>query len=124
VTTIFSERLAVLDVIGEKALAAPDPWHAFTGYLEDLYGLQIQDRGLNDVLARDLPNALEVISAYHRGAGHAETLIERASAAGVLRADYSIADMATLTRAMAQVIRDSPGEWRRFLSIYVEGLRG
>ena len=45
-------------------------------------------------------------------------------AAGVLRADFSIADMATLTRAMAQVIRDVPGEWRRFLSIYVEGLRG
>ncbi|WP_439664156.1 TetR/AcrR family transcriptional regulator [Lentzea sp. HUAS TT2] len=122
VSVIFLDRLTALDVIGEKALADPDPWHAFTVYLDDLYGLQAEDRGLNDVLARDLPNAPEVVSACHRGAGHAEALITRAIEGGVLRADFSIVDMATLTRAMAQVIRDSPGEWRRFLSIYVDGL--
>jgi AcrR family transcriptional regulator len=123
VTEIFPERLAALDVIGEKALADPDPFHAFAGYLEDIFALQAQDRGLNDILARDLPNAPGMVAACHRGAGHAEILISRAVEGGVLRPDYSIADMATLTRAMAQVIRDVPGEWRRFLSIYVEGLR-
>jgi AcrR family transcriptional regulator len=122
VTAIFPDRLAALDVIGEKALADPDPWHAFAGYLDDLFALQAEDRGLNDILARDLPDAPHVVSACHRSAGHAEILIARAIGAGVLRADYSIADMATLTRAMAQVIRDTPDEWRRFLSIYVEGL--
>jgi AcrR family transcriptional regulator len=123
VSAIFPERLAALDVIGEKALADPDPWRAFVVYLDDLYALQAEDRGLNDILARDLPNAPEVVTACHRGAGHSETLIMRAITGGVLRPDYTITDMATLTRAMAQVIRDSPGEWRRFLSIYVEGLR-
>ncbi|WP_330270205.1 TetR/AcrR family transcriptional regulator [Lentzea sp. NBC_00516] len=123
VSAIFPERLAALDVIGEKALVDQDPWHAFVVYLEDLYALQAEDRGLNDILARDLPNAPEVVSACHRGAGHAETLIMHAIAGGGLRPDFSITDMATLTRAMAQVIRDSPGEWRRFLSIYVDGLR-
>jgi len=123
VASIFPQRLAALEVIGEKALAEPDPWQALAGYLEDLYAMQSEDRGLNDVLTRELPNAPQVVSACHRGAGHAGVLIDRALRAGVLRADYSIADLATLTRAMAQVIRDSPGEWRRFLSIYVEGLR-
>ncbi|MFI6100233.1 TetR/AcrR family transcriptional regulator [Lentzea sp. NPDC051213] len=123
VAAIFPERLAALDVIGEKALADPDPWHAFAGYLEDIFALQAQDRGLNDILARDLPDAPEVVSACHRGAGHAEVLIARALESGVLRGDYTLADVATLTRAMAQVIRDSPDEWRRFLSIYVAGLR-
>ncbi|MFS8100266.1 TetR/AcrR family transcriptional regulator [Lentzea alba] len=123
VAAIFPDRLAALDVIGAKALADPDPWHAFAGYLNDVYALQAEDRGLNDILARDLPNAPEVVSACHRGTGHAQLLITRAVEAGVLRADYTIADMVTLTRAMAQVIRDSPEEWQRFLSIYVEGLR-
>jgi AcrR family transcriptional regulator len=123
VAAIFPQRLAALDVIGEKAMADPDPWHAFVGYLNDLFALQAEDRGLNDVLARELPDAPEKVSACHRGTGHAETLIMRAITGGVLRPDYSITDVATLTRAMAQVIRDSPGEWRRFLSIYVEGLR-
>ena len=36
VTAIFPERLAALDVIGEKALADPDPWHAFATYLDDI----------------------------------------------------------------------------------------
>ncbi|MGW6446797.1 TetR/AcrR family transcriptional regulator [Lentzea sp. NPDC055074] len=121
-TAIFPERLATLDVIGEKALADDDPWRAFTVYLNDLYALQAEDRGLNDILARDLTDAPEVRSACHRSAGHAGVLVDRALAAGVLRADYSMTDLATLTMAMAQVIRDSPGEWQRFLSLYLEGV--
>lgn len=123
---IFPERLAALDTLGERALADPDPWHGFVGYLEDLFALHAGDRGLNDVLARDLPNAKRVVESCHRGAGHAAELISRAQDTGQLRADFTVADMATLTRAMAQVIRDSidtaPDEWRRFLAIYVAGL--
>jgi len=124
---IFPERLTALDRLAEQARAEPDPWLAFVGYLERLYALHARDRGLNDVLARQLPHVKSVVEACHRGAGHVDELIHRAQAAGQLRADFTIADMATLTRAMAQVIRDAteaaPDEWRRFLSIYVAGLR-
>jgi len=124
---IFPERLAALDTLAEQASAEPDAWRAFVGYLEGLYAMHARDRGLNDVLARQLPHVKGVVAACHRGAGHLDELIERAKAGGRLRPDFTIADMATLTRAMAQVIRDStaaaPDEWRRFLSIYVAGLR-
>jgi AcrR family transcriptional regulator len=124
---IFPERLAALDVLAEKALADPDPWQGFAGYLEELYALHARDRGLNDVLVRQLPNVEGVAQACHRGAGHVGELIARAQAGGKLRADFTMADMATLTRAMGQIIRDStdadPDEWRRFLRIYVAGLR-
>jgi AcrR family transcriptional regulator len=124
---IFPERLAALETLGEKALAEPDPWQAFAGYLEGLFAMHARDRGLNDVLARDLPNARGVVESCHRGAGHVSELITRAQEGGHLRADFTMSDMATLTRAMAQVIRDSidnaPDEWRRFLAIYVAGLR-
>lgn len=123
IAAIFPARLATLESIGEKALADTDPWRAFTGYLHDLFTLQAQDRSLNDVLARDLPNAPEVVEACHRATGHASTLIARAIAAGALRADYSITDLATLTRAMAPVIKDGPLDWPRFLTIYTEGLK-
>jgi AcrR family transcriptional regulator len=123
---IFPERLAALDTLAEKARAEPDPWQAFVGYLEGLYAMHAEDRGLNDVLAGQLPNAPEVVESCHRGAGHAAELIDRAKESGRLRADFTLSDLATLTRAMSQVIRDSidtaPDEWRRFLAIYVAGL--
>jgi AcrR family transcriptional regulator len=124
---IFPERLRALDTLREKAMAEPDPWQAFVGYLEGLFALHAEDRGLNDVLAGAIPNATGVVESCHRSAGHMGELIDRAIESGHLRADFTMSDMAVLTRAMAQVIRDSldtaPHEWRRFLGIYVAGLR-
>ena len=124
---IFPARLAALETLAEKAFAEPDPWQGFVGYLEGLYAMHAEDRGLNDVLAGELPTAKGVVEACHRGAGQAGELIERAKASGQLRADFTLVDLATLTRAMGQVIRDStdtaPDGWRRFLDIYVAGLR-
>lgn len=124
---IFPERLAALEALGEQALAEPDPWRGFVGYLEGVFAMHAKDRGLNDVLVRDLPDAKGVVESCHRGAGHAHELITRAQASGHLRQDFTMSDMATLTRAMAQVVRDTtdtaPDEWRRFLTIYVAGLR-
>ncbi|TDV57191.1 TetR/AcrR family transcriptional regulator [Actinophytocola oryzae] len=124
---IFPERLTELATLGERALADPDPWHGFVGYLEGVFALHARDRGLNEVLVRDLPNARGVVESCHTGAGHAAELVRRARESGRLRADYTTGDVATLTRAMAQVIRDSldtdPTEWRRFLAIYLAGLQ-
>lgn len=123
---IFPRRLAALDTLAEQAAAEPDPWQAFAGYLDGLFALHAGDRGLNDVLVRQLP-VEGVAQACHRGAGHLADLIHRAQDGGRLRPDFTMADMATLTRAVAQIIRDSPddapAEVRRFLSIYVAGLR-
>lgn len=92
-----------------------------------LYGLHARDRGLNDVLVRQLAHVRGVAEACHRGAGQVAELIRRAQDSGQLRADFTMADMVILTRAMAEVIRASidtaPDEWRRFLAIYVAGLR-
>jgi AcrR family transcriptional regulator len=123
---IFPERLAVLEALGRKALADPDPWQGFVGYLQDLFAMHAEDHGLNEVLARDLLNAAGVVKSCQQSAGHAAELIDRAHADGRLRPDFTLADMSTLTRAMARVIRDSldagTQEWQRFLAIYIDGL--
>lgn len=124
---IFPGQLAALDTLGEEALADPDPWRGFTGYLEGLFALHAKDRGLNDVLVRQASQIKAVADICHRGAKHVAELIRRAQASGQLRADFTLTDMATLTRAVAQVIREStdtaPNEWHRFLTIYIAGLR-
>ncbi|WP_203236972.1 TetR/AcrR family transcriptional regulator [Nocardia panacis] len=124
---IFPQRLAALDRIAEAALAEPDAWSGFVHFLEGLYALQAQDRGLNDALAQRYPEAKGVAEACGRGIVNAERIMERAKRSGRLRADYGLADLAALTSAISQIIRDSsgdePGAWQRFLALYLGGLR-
>ncbi|WOX11088.1 helix-turn-helix domain-containing protein [Streptomyces sp. N50] len=124
---IFPERLAALDRVVESALAAPDPWDGFVGYIEGLFALQAEDHGLNDALAQRFPAAGEVERACHRGFRRAEQIIERARDSGQLRPDFEPEDLVTLIWAMSQVIRESmttaPDAWRRCLAFFLDGLR-
>ncbi|MFD1933586.1 TetR/AcrR family transcriptional regulator [Nonomuraea mangrovi] len=81
---IFPERLTALDRIAEAALAHPDPWDGFAGFLEGLFALQAEDQ-LNDALARRFPVTAEVTDACHRGLRHVDRIIARAKDAGRLR---------------------------------------
>jgi AcrR family transcriptional regulator len=49
---IYAERFGALDRLAKESLAAKDPWAGFTGYVEGMFALQAQDRGLNESLAR------------------------------------------------------------------------
>lgn len=124
---ILPQRLAALDEITAAALADPDPWAGFVGFLEGLFALQAEDHGLNDALAQGFSLTTDVSQACHRGFRDAERIIERAKAGGRLRADFGAQDLVTLVWAMSQVIRESmesaPGAWRRCLSFFLDGLR-
>ncbi|WP_067458861.1 TetR/AcrR family transcriptional regulator [Actinomadura macra] len=124
---IFPARLAALDRVYESAKAAPDPWDGFVAFIEGLFALQAEDRGLNEILVRRFPAASEVNNACGRGAVHVAEIIERAKESGRLRGDFEVQDFVTLMWAMSQVIRESmdvaPDAWRRCLAFYLDGLR-
>ncbi|MEV3925303.1 TetR/AcrR family transcriptional regulator [Actinomadura coerulea] len=124
---IFPARLAALDEIVERSLADPDPWSGFVAYVEGLFALQAEDRGLNDALARRFPLAPELNTACHRGFEHLVEIMARAKEAGGLRPDFEPQDVVTLMWAMSQVIRESadvaPDAWRRCLGFFLDGLR-
>lgn len=124
---IFPARLAALDEIVERSLADPDPWGGFVAYIEGLFALQAEDRGLNDALARRFPRASELNAACHRGLEHLVTIMARAQESGDLRPDFEPQDVMTLMWAMSQVIRESadvaPDAWRRCLGFFLDGLR-
>ncbi|MBB4914098.1 TetR/AcrR family transcriptional regulator [Streptosporangium saharense] len=123
---ILPERLAALELIAEAAMADPDPWTGFTGFLEGLFALQAEDQSLNDALARRLSLSEEVRASCHRGFELAARVIERAKESGALRADFGVQDLPLLVSAMSQVIRESadaaPQAWRRCLSFFLDGL--
>lgn len=124
---IVPGRLAPLEEIIAEALAAPDPWEGFVGFLEGLFALQARDRGLNDAVTRQFPQADDVGQACPGGFEGAARIIERAKDSGHLRRDFDVQDLVIMIWAMSQVIRESadtaPETWRRCLAFFLHGLR-
>jgi AcrR family transcriptional regulator len=124
---IFPARMAVLDAAADAALADPDPWSGFVAFVETLFALHAEDRGLNDALAQRVPLSPGVVEACHRCFQHIDRLIARARNSGQLRSDFETSDFAALIWAMSQVIRETTGvapqAWRRCLAFLLDGLR-
>ncbi|WP_329126255.1 SbtR family transcriptional regulator [Streptomyces sp. NBC_01465] len=87
-----------------QALADPDPWIGFAGYIEKLCAMQAADRGFADILTVSFPcaEAMETrrTEAFH---GFLE-LIGRANDSGHLREDFTSRDLVLLLMANAGVL--------------------
>jgi AcrR family transcriptional regulator len=121
---LLPERLGpAMAEIAAQALAEDDPWRGFETYLVGLLGLQARDRALNDAISQRIPLSPDVLAVCGQGFEQALLIIGRAKAAGRLRPDYEPSDLLSLTWATAAVIRRDPQGWRRFLDLYLDGLR-
>jgi AcrR family transcriptional regulator len=123
---VLPERLAELDRLAEAALADPDPWRGFAGFLDGLFGIQARDRSMNEAIARTPVGAVDVAGECGRAGGVLDSVVSRARDAGVLRSDFGADDLATLVGAMSKVISMSNGDdavWRRHLRFVLDGLR-
>ena len=89
--------------------------------------MQAADRGLADVLNRSLPNARSLEAHRTRGYELSVRLIARAQVEGSLRPDVVAEDLALLFMANAGVVEvtygAAPDAWRRFVAIFLDGLR-
>lgn len=125
ISAVFADRMNEYVELADKALRDPDPWEAFVAYLTRVCEMQANDRGLSELLVTtnfdDDVRISELRRAAQRGA---EELIRRAQEAGVLRLDFTRADLALMTTANAGVVRRFPGAdaWRRQLSLAIQGL--
>ena len=127
IDAVLPERLAELDRLAERAVADPDPWRGFTGFLDGMFALQARDRAVNDAITRGpAAGPVGIDAECGRSGGVVESIVDRARAAGVLRADFGPADLATLIGAMSHVIARAAGDqeiWRRHLGFVLDGLR-
>jgi AcrR family transcriptional regulator len=123
---VLPARLAEVDRLAEAALADPDPWQGFVGFLEALFGMQARDRAINDAISRSPVGAVDVAAECGRSGTAMQAVLARAVDEGVLRDDYGPDDLAVLVQAMSRVIAVSEGEerrWRRHLAFVLDGLR-
>jgi AcrR family transcriptional regulator len=103
IAAAFSEQMTAFADGIEIALADPDPWHGFCGYIDRLCALQTGDHGLREVLTMTFPST-QFEAARRKVITGFTHLIARAQQAGALRGDFSAEDLPMLLMANAGVI--------------------
>jgi AcrR family transcriptional regulator len=113
--------------LAEGALAEPDAWTAFTGFVEQVLVLQARNRGLKDVVQTGAHGRERAEATRRRIAPLIARLVERAQADGALRPDFAPQDVALVFWGADRVIEladdVAPEVWRRQLGFVLDGLR-
>jgi len=124
VAATFADKMhAYADAI-DAALADPDPWQGFCGYIERVCQMQAADRGFADVLTMTFPTAAALEEERNRSARSLARLLRNAKAAGGLRKDFAHQDVPLILMANAGVVtatRDAaPDAWRRLVGYLIQ----
>ncbi|GIG00998.1 TetR/AcrR family transcriptional regulator [Catellatospora citrea] len=127
IAAVYAETLAEIVTAAERAAAHPDAWTGFHDHLVYLCGVQSRCRATSDLLTAAVAG-VPGLDALHERAYHGlQRLIERAQAAGALRADFRHEDVVLILMANAGLIERTaeaaPEAWRRQLAYTLDGLR-
>ncbi|MEJ3742563.1 helix-turn-helix domain-containing protein [Actinomycetes bacterium KLBMP 9797] len=119
IAAAFEAKMSAYAEATRQALADPDPWHGFCGYVERVCAMQAGDRGFTTVLTMTFPTAKQFETERARALADFTTLVERAKATGKLRADFVAEDLPMFLMANAGVLTATadaaPGTWRRLV---------
>ena len=111
----------------EQALGEDDAWIGFTTFLERVFALNAENRGLRDMIATREHGQAHAEAMRRRIRPLVRRLIERAQEQGTLRPDFTAEDMPLLFWTGGRVIDATagiaPGLWRRYLGLMLDGLR-
>ncbi|GAA4169221.1 helix-turn-helix domain-containing protein [Gryllotalpicola koreensis] len=110
-----------------KALAIDDPWAGFVYYLENLFAMQVGDRGFNDFLSRRFTDNAETERIHDEMCQQIEDVLTRAQKAGEARPDITQADIVNLIWSNGRIIEatsdTAPNAWRRYLHLMLDAYR-
>ncbi|MEU4244516.1 helix-turn-helix domain-containing protein [Actinoplanes sp. NPDC026619] len=125
---VFADRMADYLRAADHALAMPDGWAAFVGYVTYLCELQATDRGISELLTTTIVDVDDRLTRLRKlGQERTTEVIARAQVPGGLRPDFTPPDFVLLLMANAGVVRRTgtyaPEGWRRQLSFALDGLR-
>jgi AcrR family transcriptional regulator len=127
VAELFTGRIDSMVAAAERAYSAPEPWPALVGFLEYMTDTFSGDLGLRQMLMFGTYGADKVSYARERMRPAVTKLIERAQAAGQVRADLAPTDIpfiGFMLSVAAQYAGEArPDIWRRYLALLIDGLR-
>jgi AcrR family transcriptional regulator len=127
IDALFEARIAGIAAFAREALEDPDPWRGFVTFMEQACRQHTADRGLQEVVFSTAHGQDRVAHAREQIAPLVDRMLERAQAAGRLRADLAPTDVPMLqfmVGAAAIYAGDvGPELWRRMFTIVIDGLR-
>ncbi|HEX7687755.1 MAG TPA: helix-turn-helix domain-containing protein [Burkholderiaceae bacterium] len=127
IAELFRDRIDALVTVAEEACAAQDPWQGLVGYLEFAAATLAGDLGLRQLMMFGTYERDQVCYARDRMQPVITKLVERAQAAGELRADFRATDVKMIGFMLSSVAEyaasAAPEVWRRYLGMLVDGLR-
>ena len=127
VEALFEENLGRLRNAGLEALTVDDPWAGFVQFMEASVALMAADRGLLAMVTSGTSRDRHVPSIDQGLFSIVTRLVERAQAAGTLRADFRATDIPVfhvMLGAGADFVDAAvPLAWRRHLVLVLDGLR-
>jgi AcrR family transcriptional regulator len=124
---LFEQQLSELVGLMEQALEDPDPWRGLTGFLRRNLELQARDRAFREILVGTPEAAQRINKIRARMFPLGAQLVQRAKDAGALRADFQASDVPMMFLMLTTLLDASrevePDLWRRYLEIFIQGLR-
>jgi AcrR family transcriptional regulator len=127
IAAVFAERMGEHLEAVRVALDEPDPWEGFASYFRASAAMQARDRGIADLVTMDLSVAPEIERLRSEAFEGLVQVIERARAAGVLRADFTTEDVVVVLMANAGLIERAHGvageASARLIHVLLDGFR-
>ncbi|WP_216902027.1 TetR/AcrR family transcriptional regulator [Nocardia alni] len=123
---VLEEVLEEVLVLGDRAVADPDPWHGFTEFAAVYVRLRAESCGVNEALGgAGFPGLDRVLSEIRT---RMRKLVDAAQREGALRDDIAWQDVAFLlagvsTDADTIGLRADRDQWSRNLTVVLDGLR-
>jgi AcrR family transcriptional regulator len=123
---LLAEEVAAMVAGAERARAETDPWAGLVAFVTGNLERQAGVRGLRELMTSGRGSDL-ARRARRRMAVAIVDLVDRAHAAGRLRADVGVGDIAVAEMMVAEIIDRAQGIepqlWRRALAVVLDGFR-
>jgi AcrR family transcriptional regulator len=124
----FENKLDQIAQLADEALHDPDPWRGLVTYVEQASALQMDDRGLMQIFRNPARGQQRVAQASARIAPLIFAIVDRARDHGRLRADFEGTDLPMIQLALTTLMDATrtfePSLYRRYLAIFLDGMRG
>src|SRR3954462_6087806 len=127
IDALFEQGLQDVADVANEALANPDAWVGLVLFLERSLHMQFGDRGLTEIINNPALGRDRVSDARDRIAPLIHQLVERAKAAGVVRADLDQSDLIFIQLGLSAIMESSraiqPQLYTRSLALFLAGIR-
>ena len=127
VAAVFADRMTEHLEAVQAGLADDDAWRGFASYIQTAAAMQARDRGIADLVTMDVAAAPAIEELRSRAFAGLVRLVERAQAAGVLRADFTTEDVVLLLMANAGLVERAHGiraeASARLIHVLLDGFR-